>query len=93
AEVTRIVQEALTNIRKHAGASQATVKLQSLVGTVKIIIEDDGDGFDPTRHTPGHGLDSMKERAAAIGGRLTFEQPAPGARLILEFPVPIDPAP
>jgi len=88
AEVTRIVQEALTNVRKHAGASKAAVKLESFSGTVKITVEDDGHGFDPLRHTPGHGLDSMQERAAAIGGHVTFEQPARGTRLILDFPAP-----
>lgn len=88
AEVTRIVQEALTNVRKHADASHATVKLESLGGTVKITIEDDGHGFDPMSHTPGHGLNSMQERAAAIGGQVTFEQPARGTRLILAFPAP-----
>jgi len=88
AEVTRIVQEALTNVRKHAGASRATVNLESASGTVKITIQDDGQGFDPTRHTAGHGLESMQERATAIGGHVTFEQAPRGTRLVLAFPVP-----
>jgi signal transduction histidine kinase len=90
AEVTRIVQEALTNVRKHAHATQALVKLESSSGTVRITVEDDGQGFDLNRQSPGHGLASMQERAAAIGGSVTFEQPGRGSRVVLAFPLPTD---
>jgi signal transduction histidine kinase len=88
AEVTRIVQEALTNVRKHAEASSATVNIESLGETVRVTVEDDGRGFDPARHTPGHGTESMRQRAEAIDGHLTLEQPARGTRVVLEFPTP-----
>jgi signal transduction histidine kinase len=88
AEVTRIVQEALTNVRKHAEASSATVSIESLGEAIRVTVEDDGRGFDPTRHTPGHGTESMRQRAEAIGGQLTFEHPVRGTRVVLEFPAP-----
>jgi signal transduction histidine kinase len=86
AEVTRIVQEALTNVRKHAEASSATVHIESLGTTIRVTVADDGRGFDPTRHTPGHGTESMRQRAEAIGGHLALEHPDRGTRVVLEFP-------
>jgi len=81
----RVAQEALNNVVKHAGADQINVDLQatppfaldladSWQGQVKLIIEDDGRGFNPNHTTPGHlGLGIMRERAEAIGAELTIE--------------------
>jgi signal transduction histidine kinase len=68
----RIAQEALNNIRKHAEASSVTVSLSDRDGQVRLQIEDNGIGFDPSvmlRVNPGHlGLSSMRERAHMAGG-------------------------
>jgi signal transduction histidine kinase len=65
----RIVQEALTNVLRHADASSARVRVGARSGTLEIEITDDGRGAG-LRANPGHGLRGMAERAAALGGRL-----------------------
>jgi signal transduction histidine kinase len=65
----RIVQEALTNVGKHAGASRATVHLTVDGGTLHVDVADDGDGPSPTK-VDGHGLIGMRERVAVYGGVL-----------------------
>jgi two-component system, NarL family, sensor histidine kinase FusK len=75
--VYRIVQEALTNVARHAGVREARVWLWTDAETVGVQIEDHGCGFDP-RHTRGtSGLSGMRERAAALGGQLMLES-SPG---------------
>ena len=70
----RIGQEALNNVAKHAGASQATVSLRCQPGTVTLRIRDDGRGFDPASiAVESLGLGIMRERAEAIGARLAIE--------------------
>lgn len=86
----RIVQEALTNVSKHAQASFVAVRVRSLDGVLKLIIEDDGVGFDPSRiiGAEGHrgwGVLIMMERAEAVGGRCHVEaQPGHGTKVIVE---------
>ena len=70
----RIAQEAVNNIVKHAGASQATVSLRLQPEKVHLLIEDDGSGFDPETVSPEHlGLGIMRERAEAIGASLEID--------------------
>ena len=90
----RVVQEALSNIAKHAGASAATVRLGQKDGTVSLVIEDDGKGFDlETVHARkdvdrGLGLISMRERSEDLGGKFRIESgPTKGTKIIVEFPV------
>ena len=71
-EVARIVQEALANVRRHSGASRATVTLEIAEGEVWVEVEDDGRGLDPER-PPGVGITGMRERALALGGELEVE--------------------
>jgi len=74
----RLVQEALFNVRKHAGASRVEVSLRMCDGSVVLSLQDDGCGFDPARVPSGHlGLLMMRERAETAGGRLEVES-APG---------------
>lgn len=76
----RIAQEALTNVRKHSGASRVRVALTELNGGVGLEIADDGIGFDAAAlvPTPGHiGLSEMRERAETAGGALDIV-PTPG---------------
>jgi signal transduction histidine kinase len=68
-----IGREALSNVLKHAGASRARVRVETDPRGVVVEIEDDGSGFDPAGAYPGHfGLESMRSRAAEIGGLLTI---------------------
>jgi signal transduction histidine kinase len=64
----RIVQEALTNVVRHAHASSAQVRVRTNSGALHLEITDDGRGG--TGGTEGHGLRGMAERAAALGGRV-----------------------
>lgn len=67
----RIVQEALTNVTKHAGARRVDIRLRRAGGWIELEIRDDGRGFDPARPPAGFGLLGMKERADSLGGRLS----------------------
>jgi signal transduction histidine kinase len=72
----RLAQEALTNVRKHAGASSVDVRLDEVRGGIRLRVRDDGCGFDLSRGAgaPGHlGLAAMRERAELAKGRLTIE--------------------
>jgi PAS domain S-box-containing protein len=86
----RVVQEGLTNVAKHARASQVTVTVAADDGAVRLVVADDGVGFEPAQVTApnrqeGWGLISMAERAEAVGGRFRLEsQPQRGTRIIVE---------
>jgi signal transduction histidine kinase/predicted hydrocarbon binding protein len=88
----RIAQEALTNVVKHAQATQATVKVVADDDTVRLIIADDGVGFDPRRLRTaggrrGWGLLSMTERAEAVGGHCRIEShPQKGTQVVVGVP-------
>jgi PAS domain S-box-containing protein len=70
----RIAQEALNNVAKHAGASQAVVTLRSTPEQVELRIADDGRGFDPAAVPSGHlGVGIMRERAGTIGAVLQID--------------------
>ncbi len=93
--VYRIIQEALTNIAKYAGASQVSVVLRQRDSSLVAIIEDNGSGFDVNRVMSAKwenrlGLFGMYERASLIGGNLTIEsQPGNGTSVFLEVPLKI----
>jgi signal transduction histidine kinase len=86
----RIVQEAVTNVVRHAAASSVEVALTIDDAAVSVVVRDDGVGFDPERRgVRGRrlGLTSMRERAAAVGGRTTVTS-APGAGTEVRVEVP-----
>lgn len=84
----RVVQEALTNVRRHAEATDVTVTLTYLDDMLAIDIADDGTGFDTTRHTDGLGLVAMRERVDALGGTLTVESvPGDGTTIAAAAPL------
>ncbi len=85
----RISQEALHNIAKHAHAQRVELTLSINRDSVQLEIKDDGVGFDPESHFPGHlGLHSMRERAERLGGTYLIEsRPQHGARLVVEMPL------
>lgn len=66
--VFRIVQEALTNVARHAAASSAVVMVKSSPEGLHVSVRDNGKGFDAQSQKPGHGLMGMRERAATWGG-------------------------
>jgi signal transduction histidine kinase len=86
----RIVQEALTNVAKHARATACRVYLQRLPHTILITIEDNGAGFDPAgdpRERTGLGLVGIRERASQLRGTVRLEStPGKGTRLTVELP-------
>jgi two-component system NarL family sensor kinase len=85
----RVAQEAVTNISKHAYATQATLQLVLLPDKVCLVIEDNGRGFDTSNINEGcYGLAGMNERAKLMGGSLSV-QSSPGAGTLLEVVVPI----
>ncbi|MCU1426665.1 MAG: sensor histidine kinase [Actinomycetia bacterium] len=85
-EVWRILQEALTNVERHAGASTVDVRWQVIGTTARLDVRDDGRGFEPANVTGDHyGLIGIRERADAIRGRLTIDsKPGSGAHLSLQ---------
>jgi len=86
-----MVQEALTNVARHAGASKATVRLWADDETMGVQIEDQGAGFDleaALSTGASSGLAGMHERVALLGGQLTIETaPGTGTRLTAELPL------
>ncbi len=85
----RLCQEGLSNIARHAGASQVDIYLNYEPDAVELRIRDDGRGFDPDKTPPGHyGLSMMRERAAAIGAKLSItSQPGHGTEIIIRCAV------
>lgn len=85
--IYRIIQEALTNLAKYAGVSEARVKLLEHEDDVEVLVEDEGAGFDREAVTQGVGLFSMEERARAAGGRFAIRsRPGEGTRVTLMVP-------
>lgn len=87
----RIAQEALTNVAKHAGASQARISLSREAGRVRLVVEDNGRGLAPAANDSesiGWGMAVMRERAAAVGGAMHVDASAPGTRIVVEVAAP-----
>jgi signal transduction histidine kinase len=99
----RVVQEALTNVLKHAAARNVSVVLERKADQLRVIVEDDGRGFDPetapdaewvdedgrVRHRIG--LSGIRERLGLVGGTVALES-VPGAGTALFVRIPIPPA-
>ncbi|MEL4358830.1 MULTISPECIES: sensor histidine kinase [unclassified Luteococcus] len=88
-QLSRVVQEALTNVRKHSGASHARVLLRADGGHTRVEVRDDGRGFDPS--LPGrqdsYGLHTMRERVEDLGGRFSVASaPGEGTRVVVDLP-------
>jgi PAS domain S-box-containing protein len=91
-QLLRVIQEALTNARKHAEASTVRVTIEHHQGRASIRVTDDGRGFDPTgiATDPGQhfGLAFMKERMQQVGGRVRVEsRPGAGTTVYLDVPI------
>lgn len=91
-QLLRVVQEALTNTRKHSGANRVAVRIDCLGPETTLVVEDDGVGFDPATVASsmegGFGLASMRERVEQIGGVLDVHTaPSEGTRVVVHLPV------
>lgn len=73
AELLRVAQEAVANVRRHARAGRVTLTLSYMEDLVVLDVHDDGDGFDPGQGASGHGLSIMQERMEQVGGTLLVE--------------------
>ncbi len=87
----RMVQEAITNIRKHAGINQALLKLEDNDQLLRLVIRDDGCGFDvdrAARQADSYGIMGMKERVALLGGEVQIKSsPGRGTQVIITVPL------
>jgi signal transduction histidine kinase len=83
----RVCQEALANVRKHAGPARAAVRLDYAPETVRLEVSDDGTGFDPDRVSGGYGLRGMRTRVTEAGGTLTVRS-SPGTGTSVSATVP-----
>jgi len=94
AELFRVAQEALTNVRKHAHASEVELALRRRGSTLTLSVRDDGRGFAPrSRRSDGlrHGIVGMRERAKLLGGRLEISSaPGQGSRIVARVPITVE---
>lgn len=91
-QLIRIIQEALTNVRKHACAQQAWITFELNNGQTQVTIEDNGRGFDSTQNSPEEGrhfgLRIMRERAAEVGGSIQVQsRPDQGTKVMINVPL------
>ena len=91
-QLLRIIQEALTNARKHARAQHVEVRIDARDGRAEATVQDDGAGFDPAVVQPagGHrfGLQVMQERAKEVGGAVhVHSAPGEGTRVVITMPL------
>ena len=89
-QVIRVIQEALTNVRKHSGAKRAVVRIAESDSATTFVVEDDGRGFDlggSPFDRDGFGLFTMRERMGLLNGSLTIDSPpGHGTRVIASVP-------
>jgi signal transduction histidine kinase len=84
--VYRLVQEALTNVGKHAGATAVRIEVRDDCSGVTVTVVDDGRGFDPEAPSAGFGMAGMRERAALAGGRLEVSSSPSGTTISARLP-------
>jgi signal transduction histidine kinase len=88
--VYRIVQEALTNVVRHAGAATVSIRICQEDGDLVVVVDDDGVGGQGSLAAgEGNGIRGMRDRAAALGGQLTAgPRPGGGFRVRARLPLP-----
>lgn len=84
----RIVQECLTNVTKHSKARLVTIKVELQAGRLKLLLKDNGEGFDPTLNTHGFGLAGMRERVEGLSGSFKLNANS-GAGVEIHVSLPI----
>lgn len=87
-QVFRIIQELITNIIKHSGATEAVIQFTEQDDTLNIVVEDNGTGFDITTKKSGIGLINIEKRMEKIDGELVIDtSPGNGTTVILNIPI------
>ena len=82
----RVVQESLTNVARHSGARRASVVVSARAGRLRLVVEDDGRGFDPAAPTGRFGLAGIRERVELLGGALRVESsPGGGTAVVVDL--------
>jgi signal transduction histidine kinase len=90
----RILQEALTNVARHSGAKAVTIKFARLATAMEVAVIDDGCGFDVKAVAVSSqrlGIQSMRERAAMLGGTISFTSQRKRTRILVQIPLPDEP--
>jgi signal transduction histidine kinase len=90
----RVVQEAMSNVKKHASATQVTIRIEGSAGSLRVEVRDNGGGFEPEDarqflRAGKVGLASMRERAELAGGTLTVKS-APGSGTVVTATLPFE---
>ncbi len=86
--IYRIIQEALTNISKHAQASKVEINIHTLTRAIELRLVDDGLGFIPTNNTTGFGLQGMRERVLSLQGKFEIiSAPDEGCQIVVIIPL------
>ena len=85
--IYRVVQEALTNVAKHARASTVDIGVRRSADHVQVVVGDDGAGFDATTAAAGFGLLGMRERVDLVGGSLQVDSSPAGTTISAELPL------
>lgn len=90
-----VVNEAVNNLMKHSGAGEARLALHADGGTLRVMLEDRGIGFDPSGVPPDrNGLRNIRRRMEALGGRLEIaSKPGQGTRVSIAMPILPNPSP
>jgi len=87
--IYRIVQEALTNISKHSNATTVDIILEKQIESIRLRVEDNGQGFNTEQNTTGFGLQGINERVRALGGRFLINSTlGTGCKIIVDIPLP-----
>ena len=88
----RILQEALTNVARHSGAKAISIVFARSAAALKVAVTDNGHGFDPKALAIASsnrlGIQGMRERAAMLGGTVSFTSKATGTRIVVQIPLP-----
>src|SRR5258708_34416499 len=88
-EIFLIFQEGINNMVKHSGCTRATISLSVRDALLHLELRDNGKGFDTAQPSDGHGLASLRSRAAALAGTLSITSPfGAGTTICLEVPIP-----
>jgi PAS domain S-box-containing protein len=90
----RILQEALTNVARHSGAKSVSIEFARLATAMEVVVIDDGCGFDAMAVAVSSqrlGIQSMRERAAMLGGTISFTSRRKGTRILVQIPLPDQP--
>jgi signal transduction histidine kinase len=86
--IYRIIQESLTNISKYAKATEIKLDIMMTKGSLYLMIKDNGKGFDLQQNTTGFGLQSMRDRTFALGGKFNINStPGSGCQIIVDIPL------